>query len=225
MIIIHESLPEEAAIIAKAFKQVFGLKSRLVEYDIEEAFEYIPEFDGYFIFNKPLPEKLCSRFRAYQKALLLTPRDIYVNSKSKEDDWAFACQAVNLTMVSTSRIKRSDNKPSQKLEIPLELYAKRLTALAIHEVGHEVVKAGHEEMYWVNAKTGYELLLGDHCRDNRCVMYAVVDLKSPPVEEGYLKIGDEKRYDAGLDDLIERLNPDFFCGKCKSEIKITKGYK
>lgn len=225
MIIIHESLPEEAAIIAKAFKQVFGLKSKLVEYNIEEAFEFIPEFDGYLFYTKPLPEKLYSRFRADQKAMLLTPRDIYANSKSKEDDWAFGAQARNLTMISTSRIKRNDNKPSRKLEVPLELYEKRLAALAIHEVGHEVVKAGLEEMYWVNAQTGYELCLGHHCRDNSCVMYAVVDLKSPPVEEGYLKIGDEKRYDAGLDNLIERMNPGFFCDKCRPEIEITKGYK
>jgi len=56
-------------------------------------------------------------------------------------------------------------------------------------------------------------------------MYEVVDIKTPPRKEGYLLIGKQKRYDAGLDDHIERLGRDIFCDDCRKAIIISEKYK
>lgn len=55
-------------------------------------------------------------------------------------------------------------------------------------------------------------------------MYEIVDIKAPKPEDGYLQLGAgtelEKRFDAGLDNVIARLNNNWFCDPCKAGIKI-----
>jgi predicted Zn-dependent protease len=109
-----------------------------------------------------------------KKVLVLTHRDIYANNSSKNDDWIFGYCSGNLTLASTARMKRFDSQPSSVLEVPEELYFRRLETLAIHEIGHGVVRAPHLQLAtWVNAQSGGELWLGMHCTDNTCVMYEV----------------------------------------------------
>ena len=161
------------------------------------------------------------------KALLvLTPRDIYAGTISKNDDWILGYHTGNLSVVSTARIKRKDNQPSDNLEIPLDLYLKRLNIMNIHEIGHGAVEGRHfKQAKWVNIQTGHELDLGPHCTDNTCVMYEIVDIMAPPKSEGHMLLGDEKKFDAGLDDVIARLNPRWLCDKCCSSIRIDEKYK
>ena len=129
-------------------------------------------------------------------------------------------------VASTARMKRPDNKPSDIVAVSEDLYMKRLEILAVHEVGHNVCRAPHyQQAKWVNTKKGHEQQLGPHCTDNGCVMYEVVDIKTPPAEEGHLLLGIEKKYDAGLDDVISRLHPTWFCGQCLPHISIDESFK
>jgi hypothetical protein len=56
-------------------------------------------------------------------------------------------------------------------------------------------------------------------------MYETIDIKAPPKEEGYMRLGDNKKYDAGLDDVLERIYPKWFCRKCLAAISIDEKYK
>jgi len=224
MIIVHENLTEESEEIARVFREVYGFDSVLHNRDLTSAFLPIPQFNGFWCSENELYEHLNEFDR--KKFLVVTPRDVYAGDESKEDDWIFGYKWGNLTLASTARMKREDNLPSDELVVPREKYIKRLEVLAIHEVGHEVVKAKHfKDAVWVNAKTGHQLSLGPHCTDNTCVMYEVVDINSPPKEEGYMLLGDEMKYDNGLNQVVERLTPDWFCGRCKESIAIDESYK
>jgi len=222
MIIIYENLEKEAQEIDGELKKVYGFESSLFSESLEGMFSSIREFNGYrVIFSK------ASELLKGKAGLILTTRDIYIDNRSKNDDWVFGVQREAISIVSNARMKRFDSEPSDRLKINYELYMKRLKTLAIHEIGHDVVKAAHlKPAKWVNVKNNnYELDLGEHCTDNSCVMYEIVDIKSPPQNEGYIQLGDEKRYDAGLDELIERLYPNWFCQRCKSALKIGNNYR
>jgi len=221
MIIIHENLPNEAKSTAEVIKQVYGLDSKIIGEDLGNQFAPIPEFNGY---RYSYLLELQASFQG--KALLvLTPRDIYVGD-SKNDDWIFGYNTGNLSVVSTARIKRWDSQPSDVIGVPLDLYLKRLSVMDIHEIGHDVVSGNHfQPAKWVNIQSGHELDLGPHCTDNTCAMYEIVDIKSPTKSEGHMLLGQDKKFDAGLDDVIARLSPRWFCDKCYSSISIDERYK
>lgn len=226
MILVHEKLPEEAAKIAEALKEVYGIDSKVLEKDLEVVLIPIPKFDGYEWQPHNFRRKL--DILNGKAILAVTSRDLYAEDESKDDDWVFGSFSpmANISIVSTARMKRVDSEPSKTLEVPEELYLKRLLTLAIHEIGHDIVQALHfQAAYYVNARTGHELRLGPHCTDPRCVMYEIIDIKAPNPEDEYMLLGDEKRFDAGLDDVIERMHPDWFCDKCKASIDVDEKYR
>ncbi len=222
MIIIHEQLPEEAKYVAKTVNIVYGLESVLGEEELGNLFIPIPEFNGF----KQSYHEIYGYFKDIlenEKILILTGRDLYADNKSQDDDWVFGYYYRNLAVVATARIKRYDNKQSAIVEVPEEIYLRRATYLAIHEIGHGVIKGNHlKYAKWINTKKGYELPLGMHCTDNKCALYEIVDITAPPLEEGYMQLGDEKKYDAGLDNVIERIYPDWFCRQCKDSLQAKK---
>lgn len=225
MIILHENLGYEASKIAEAIKKVYGINSEIKDVNLDGVFKPIPEFDGYWHSSKNITDTTDDNFKG-KAILLITDRNLYFGNKSKEDDWIFGYCSGNLSVISVARMKRPDSRPSNILKIPTNLYLKRITALALHEIGHDVVKAKHfKPAIWVNAITGHTLHLGQHCTDNNCVMYEIVDIKAPPKEEGYMQLGNEKHYDAGLDDVLERINPDWFCQRCLASIHIDDRYR
>jgi predicted Zn-dependent protease len=225
MIIWHENLEKEAIEISKTLNDVYGFKTQLINKNMDDLFTAIPEFDGF------RPESTANLATALEKfngkaILILTNRDLYFEKNSKDNDWIFGFCDANLMAVSNARMKRYDNQPSQEIVVPLDLYLKRLKALSIHEIGHDVVKANHyQEAVWVNTRINYRLKLGLHCTDNSCVMYEIVDITAPFKEEGYLQLGDEEKYDAGLDDVLERIYSQWFCKKCLDAIVIGKKYE
>jgi predicted Zn-dependent protease len=225
MIIWHENLEKEAIEISKTLNDVYGFKTQLINKNMDDLFTAIPEFDGF------RPESTANLATALEKfngkaILILTNRDLYCEKNSKDDDWIFGFCDTNLMAVSNARMKRYDNQPSQEMTVTLDLYLKRLKALSIHEIGHDIVKANHyKEAVWVNTRTNYRLNLGPHCTDNSCVMYEIVDINAPFKEEGYLQLGDEEKYDAGLDDVLERIYSQWFCKKCLDAIVIGEKYK
>ena len=144
--------------------------------------------------------------------------------QSKDDSWVFGFNGNAVTIVSTARLKCADNKPSKVLEVCEEKYLRRLELLVLHEIGHDIVKVQHlVEVKYSNLATGYEFPLGPHCCDNCCALYEIIDVTAP--ENSCVVIGEEKHFDVGLDDLLERLHPDFFCDKCKSSIVRDDKYK
>lgn len=226
MIILHENLQKEAENIAKLFNELYNFNSEIINLDLTPAFLPIPEFNGFWESTSNLKQSLGKY--GDKKVFVLTSKDIYYNNASKDDDWIFAFCAddINMVVMSTARMKRFDSKLSEALEVPEELYIKRLEVLALHEVAHDIVKGKHlQNAVWVNIKTGYKLNLDLHCTDNSCALYEIVDIRAPPPEDGYMQIGDEKKYDAGLDDVIERLNPNWLCDNCQSSIEISEGYR
>ena len=231
MIILHENMQEEAENTANSIKEVYGLESELVDGNLDGLFPEIPEFSGY----NPMSWDLIDFANHLGHAvLILTPRDLYADNKNQEDDWVFGSayhlnepeKNLAVSVVSSARMKRFDNHASNDLLVPKSLYFKRISSTGVHEIGHDVVKSPHlKPAKLVNAVTGYELPLGLHCDDNKCIMYEIIDIKSPPKEESYLVLGDEKRFDAGLDDVIERMHPDWLCGRCKSSVVIDDKYE
>ncbi len=218
MIILNENLPREAFGIAKVIKEVYGLGSEIIDGDFKDDFEPIPKFGGYRtswlgISLKPFQGKA---------VLALTQRDLYVSDESQDDDWIFGYSGGNLSVVSTARLRGDTSKPTQAIRVLSELYLRRLNVMAVHEIGHSVVKGKHfQDATWVSIQNNRRLPLGLHCTDNTCAMYEVVDLKAPHPGEGYMQLGREKKFDAGLDDLIERMNPQYLCGECRNSIKLV----
>lgn len=225
MIILHENLPKEANRISGTLKSVYGFSSKLENRNLEAVFVPAPKLNGHF-------QSICS-FRDFQEAnfpnkkiLIITPRDIYSDVTKNKDDWLLGYHSDDIMLVSTARIKRPDNSPSQTLRIPEAHYMKRLEFMAIHEIGHDVVKSDHmQEASWINTQLGQKLQLGLHCTDKKCVLYEIVDIKTPPATEGYMRLGNEKQAGAGLDEALERIYTDWLCGKCKEAIKIGKEYE
>ena len=216
MIIIHENLESEARIIAQKIKEVLGFPIQISKFNLSEILIPIEEFQGYLIPNK---ETMHHSLDSNKRFLLLTEKDIYYAKNSKEDDWIFAYEYDELNetpiIISTARLKQN----------PVANFQKRLEMLAIHEIGHDVVKGKHlQEAFWVNQQTGYRLKLGLHCPDNSCVLYEMTDIKTPTPEIGYLEIGGEPRYDSGMDEIIERLQLQFFCGTCTKALVIHSSY-
>lgn len=224
MKIFHESLPEEAQEVSLQIESAYGIRNEVIERSLDFLFYPIPKFDGFGLslngFNKMLSES------ENRKTLIITSRDLYGDSKSKDDDWVFGSCYSNLMIASNARLKGQDSKPRKSLEVDKAAYMRRLSTLSIHELGHAVFNnAPHfQQAKWVNAKTGYQMRLGPHCTDNSCVMYEVVDIKAPSAEEGYMLLGNEKKFDAGFDDVLSRMENRWFCNLCKPLIKLDETF-
>jgi predicted Zn-dependent protease len=224
MIIIHEHMPIEAQIVARELKKVYQFPSNLINSNLDNLFVPVQKFEGFldsaFEIHTALRDELKKR-----KVLILTDKDIYLDGQSQLDDWIFGYQTGSLAVVSTARMKRSDNLPSKELIVPKELYTNRLLFLAIHEVGHDVVKSPlFKQATWVNAKTNYKVELGPHCTNNSCTMYEIVDIPTPSKDEGYMILGAEKKFDAGLDEVLTRVSSSWLCDSCQSHIQVEKKY-
>jgi predicted Zn-dependent protease len=203
VLIIHESMPAEAAYIGNIVRNELKIPVQRSSLNLDAIFQPTRNFPGYF-------QSVGNLLDAFQHLsehaiMILTNRDVYARDDSQDDDWVLGYHVGNISVVAGARMKRPDNKPSAVLQVPAEQYLARIAHVAIHEIGHEIVEGPHFELAsWVNARTGVRLPLGRHCIDNTCVMYEGVDIVTPPADEGYLLLGDEKRFDAGFDELIAR---------------------
>lgn len=223
MILLHEHMTEEAESLKKLIEDLFEFPVLLVDDDLDQLFIPIPQFDGYHY--TPEIDLLFQRF-GNAIAMILTPRDIYGGAKSKDDEWVFGANAGQFSVLATARLMGPDSKPRTSLCIARDLYQRRLSLMTIHELGHDLIKAPHHKnAAWVNVQNGVAMPLGPHCDNNTCAMYEVVDVTTPPREEGYLLLGDERFYDAGMDELLDRLRTDWFCPACKSHIVISDAYR
>ncbi|MEI7719365.1 MAG: hypothetical protein WCI72_05835 [archaeon] len=229
MLILHEDLHSEAMHIAKVLEETLQIEPQLQSQDLSFLFKPLRKFKGFW----HSCEEISEHFQAGKKedvVMVLTPKDIYFGDKSKEDDFCFAyvqndAQKTSI-VISTARLKGEDGSPRTKLEVPQESYHKRLAVISLHEIGHDIIRGNHlQEAVWVNAETRYEISTGLHCPNNSCVLYQVGDVKTPDPKNGYIRVGNENRFDTGLDDLISRLKPEFFCADCKKSMRIYRRYK
>ena len=224
MIIIHENLPMEAGATKDVLKEVYHIDSYLQDMNLDKVFKPLPRVEGYI----PLMFELDNKFPYLKgKAVhIITQRDLFDGDATcKDNDWFFGCESNRRSVVSVVRLRGEDNKICNDITVLQERYLRRLKALSVHEVGHGFVQGDHlKDSFWVNTKIEKRQKLGKHCTDNRCVMYEIVDVKTPSRNEGYLLIGDETRYDAGLDDWLDRMYQGWFCESCKKVIKIGKAY-
>ncbi len=224
MIILHEYLPKEADVVAEALRKVYRLDSQIEEIDLTTLFSPVPNLlNGYFDSGGNLYRPLKN---LEASVLVLTPKDLYMNTGNvfnPEDDWVFGYQLEFFYVVSTARLRNKNSNPTNKLEVEKELYYKRVKTVALHEIGHNVVKAPHlRDATWVNAQNGRVLNLGAHCTDSSCLMYESVDIIPPDPSLGYLQIGEEKRYDAGLDQLLQRMYPNMLCEPCLKSVDLSE---
>ena len=224
MIIIHEDLPMEAGEVAKALNLVYGIKSEIKSANLDGLFTPVKDFDGYLAFEIDLDQLEVPKDK---KALILTQRDLYTSPINQEDSWIFGYHLNRTMVLSVARKRRYNNQPSKTIEVPLDLYIKRVKATAIHEIGHDVINSKHHlEASYVNSQdVDNPMYLGLHCIDNKCMMYESIDITTPKPEEGYLLLGGEKKFDAGLDDLLERVYPNWLCNRCIDSINIPDGYR
>ena len=231
MIILHENMQAEAEKVAAAVKDAYGIESKLVCEDLEQHLVPIPQFEGYH----PLSRTLIQHAGELGKAvLILTGKDLFANEESKDDDWVFGVRYdgkqigvdVDISVASSARMKRNDNQPSKTIEIPMDSYLRRVCTTSVHELGHSFVKGDHlKPAKVVNAKTGYTFSLGPHCPDNKCVMYEIIDIKTPSADDSYLLLGDEPKFDAGLDETIGRMYIDWFCDACRKSIIVDPRFR
>ncbi|MCF7872403.1 hypothetical protein K9L97_05205 [Candidatus Woesearchaeota archaeon] len=201
-------------------KKVFGIPIEIEEKNLDEIFQKTTKFEGYQDSALNLKEIIDEE----KNTMIITDKDIFIDEEDYNQSWILGYQLDNLTVVSTARIKRYDNKPSKKLTVPYNKFLKRLNSIVIHEIGHDVVTGNHlKEAFWIT-HDGYKMELGPHCTDNKCVMYEIVDITIPPKEEGFMLLGKEKKYDTGMDEKLKKQYPEYFCKKCSESIKIGKEF-
>jgi len=234
MLIVHETMPDEASAVAEALNTAYGIESLIEPISLDGVFTPILEFNAYDSSSINVAIAL-RKFRAEtgkrgMATLILTPRDLYMGDDrtqlSRDDDWAFAYNCGDFSVLSGARMKSDNGQPTDKLHVDKGLYLKRMAVMGVHEVAHDVVHGTHLlPAFWVNERSGHEMRLGSHCPDNTCALYEVVDIKTPKLSEGHLRLGTEKKFDAGLDDVIQRLRPNYLCNDCRSSVKIDANYR
>lgn len=222
IIMIHQYLGNEAHKISESFKDLFNPEIEFREQSLEVFFEGKSCLGGYLVDGFVIDGIRKEFINPDDIIFIIISNDIYLKA-CLQDNWVFGGSLCKVAIISTARIKGDTSEPSANLSVPENIYYDRLVHLAVHELGHCILEKPPDyylESYWVNAKNESECLpLREHCIDNQCVMYQMIDLKAPPPDKEYLKLGECKKYDAGLDDSIARKYPKFFCQRCWQEIE------
>jgi len=223
MILLHEGMPDEAIYLKRIIEHVFAAPVQTISDCLDRFFTQMPEFEGYHFI--PHIDLLKSEF-SETAVLLLTPRDLYDYGTSREDEWVFGERFGNISVAATARLMGQDSTPRTSRTIDEDLYLRRVGLLGIHELGHDLVKAPHhKEAFWINVRSCYSVSLGGHCDDNSCAMYEFVDIAAPSPDEGYLKLGDDQLFDAGIDEHLNRLRQEWFCSRCRNHLEVTDDYR
>lgn len=218
-------MTEEAERLKQVIEHVFAIPVLVLSDNLDRFFVPLPKVEGYFYLPKKQP--LLEEF-PQTAVLLLTSRDLYGGDQSKDDEWVFGATPYDghHCVVATARLMGHDNAPRTSLAIETDRYLRRLSLVTIHELAHDLVKAPHyQNAFWVNVRNGTSMELGPHCTEHSCAMYEVVDITAPPQDEGHLQLGEDRFYDAGLDEHLQRLLDDWFCFECRQHIVIIDDYR
>ena len=220
--------------------EVFSERPEIENRELSTLFDPIERFPDGFAFRtlQKGSRKLRPPLNEATIEMVVTPRDIYDPSIKNAEDALYYAENKSSEkwgskiVVSVARLKSEDGSVSEGLEVPESHYLKRVAFWGVHELGHDLIdedEADFKDVYAVNAKTGRKYSYGPHCPDNRCVMYEAIRIKTPDPAERFMLFegecgggggggGDcgesEPRYDGGLDDILERLYPNWLCEKC-----------
>ena len=217
--VLHHSLPDEAEIASRCISRVFGRPVETQENDTDRFFEKVEgtACAGYSygraweILGKEHPDEI---------VLVLTERDLVDASRPEDPEaWLFGCTRLQHSVLSLARLRTVDGRPASPRADPTR-YAARVAVMAAHEIGHVVLRDARH--YWpaycvVVKRRDDPDSLGDHCDDNTCVMYEVIDIPTPPPEESYLELQGHAspiRTDAGLDAHVDRMGTPRLCAQC-----------
>src|SRR5262245_51711322 len=210
MLVLHEDLACEAGVASEAVERVFKIPSLVRAVLIQPLLRRAPQSGRYTADPKPLD----ALREGHALCLAVVRQPLFSPNKPNPtaDDWWFAGEDNGLIIMSIARLGRPDPSPGSQ-------YLRRIAALAAHEAGHGVVHGSHLlEAWYVNPITLEEDYLGPHCTDPRCIMYESIDVQAPAPEQGYLRLGGECRFDAGLDDLLRRMSSEWLCLNCERGI-------
>ena len=178
-ILFEKGLDKEARIVKNVLKKVYGIKCIEKEDDLSGVVRY----------DKKLGGNVVRRTKMFRNHIALTKKELFAyGAKSRKDDWIFGYSTDKKYF--TISVKRLKSNPA--------LYKERLESIAVHELGHSLVKrTKHYKMFvWKDEKTGHRLVLGMHCPDKRCVMAQTVDLRE-------------------LDKQLRIIYKGYFCKKCR----------
>ena len=93
--------------------------------------------------------------------------------------------------------------------------------MVVHEVGHIIIKQDYyKETTWVSVD-GNAIGLEDHCDDNAYLVYQTIGIKTPKPEKNCLLLGDEKKYDSRLDDVLsimKKRGHHWLRSKCRESV-------
>lgn len=231
MILIHESMPAEAAHVARTVQEKLGIDCQIRDEIRDDLFPMISDPGWNGCHASAVMDRLDNAFRG-QGVLMLTRRDLYDfrSGRSPDDFWMFGVTRPDdaLSLVSVARLLGTSSRPTPTLEVPEDRYNRRLATLAVHEIGHVLTDGAphHKEAEWVNATSPARDRLGSHCDEPACIMYPTVDVRTPEREQGYMEFTEtaDRRFDAGLDDQLLRLGSDWFCGRCRAAMKVPDSY-
>jgi hypothetical protein len=225
MIIYHENLPAEAEHVAGVLKKVYQLPVEIESANLDGFYGEKelsngtgPIFEWYDWLNSLKPRQVDGQPVAEQR-MILSQKEQYVHFSETMEDWVngYSLHDMRFSLVSVARLKGVDSKPTAELKVSQERYFDRIAYMSIHELGHELIRAPHFKKAFCckTDSTGnviHKLKLGSHCTDPSCTMYEIIDLKPEPNE--FMLLGGEKRYDAYLDELLDRRYPDWLCSSC-----------
>lgn len=191
-IYFEDNLDDEALIVKNIVKDIFNLKCEIKKKHSSRLFKFRKKLKGYEV----------QITRQFKNAIILTNKDIFpYKSTSKEDDWIFGIATNNKQfIISFARLKTNSDSPSKMLKIPKKKYKARIEFIAIHELGHWLVKNQNHYKSFIldNPETGHKIDLGMHCLDNNCIMSEFNSVKE-------------------LDKHIKTNHKNLFCEKCLSE--------
>lgn len=216
MILIHEHPGAHIEKAAQEISKILDFKYIVIATDFSDVFQLERK-------HKELSqskERMHYRLRWYKgmKSLVFTPRDIYKENGQTSKEWLWSYTFKDFSAIATARLKRYDDKPSQNIIVPEEKYIERIIGVTLRELGYELVKGKHLHNARQIKQNGKEKDLGFHCIDNKCVMYAYTGINALPADKAHVFIGGEQRTDSGLDELLDRRYPEWFCKDCKNTL-------
>jgi predicted Zn-dependent protease len=221
VLLIHQSLPQEAEVARRSICEVLGVPVVIEEQDTDR---FLDEVHGAACAGHSCNRawEVLAKERANETVLVLTSHDI-MDAARWDDPEAWYFGGTHLTqphsVLSVARLRTGDGRPASPPADP-ERYASRVAVMAVHEVGHVAFRdAPHYfPAYCVVASRRDDPdSLGTHCDDNTCVMYEVIDIPTPPPDDSYLELRGHAspiRTDAGLDDHIARMGAPRICSRC-----------
>ena len=230
MLIFHENMPLEATETEKTLLYRLGIPSRLINGNLGPIVKYTPN-NGIYMFKQKKMEKILPEIRRIP-TLIYTNRDIYDTDVAfdAENTWLYGFDEVgpNQNVVSVASLKgHNSDKVQERRSVTKNRYLKRVITSGFHELGHKIVKGNgkhFEEAFYVNEKEGIKEPLNPHCPDLKCIMYEAIDMHAPKNGYEYLLIGNEKRFDAGNEEQLDRMYPEWFCKDCRDSIVIEEKY-